>query len=125
VIDVALVDFGNTLADETFIRRDGDQFPTWTTDSVAVVDELRHEWDTGRLSSRQIAQRVADRLAASPEAVHRHMLDLCRSVTVYPAIDAALRRRRARGRHQAVVTVNPDLSTTSPRSTRDASPSAR
>jgi FMN phosphatase YigB (HAD superfamily) len=109
VIDVALVDFGNTLADETFMRRDGDQFPTWTTDYVAVVDELRHQWDTGRLSSHQIAQRVADRLAASPEAVHRHMLDLCCSLTFYPAINEALRRRRARGGRQALVTVNPDL----------------
>jgi FMN phosphatase YigB (HAD superfamily) len=109
VIDVALVDFGNTLADETFMRRDGDQFPTWTTDYVAVVDELRHDWDTGRLSSQQIAQRVADRLAASPEAVHHHMLELCRSLTFYPAINDALRRRRARGGRQALVTVNPDL----------------
>jgi FMN phosphatase YigB (HAD superfamily) len=109
VIDVVLVDFGNTLADETFMRRDGDQFPTWTTDYIAVVDELRHDWDTGRLSSRQIAQRVADRLAASPDAVHRQMLDLCRSLTFYPAINAALRRRRARGGRQALVTVNPDL----------------
>jgi FMN phosphatase YigB (HAD superfamily) len=109
VIDVALVDFGNTLADETFMRRDGDQFPTWTTDYVAVVDELRHDWDTGRVSSGQIAQQVADRLADSPEAVHRHMLELCRSLTFYPAINQALRRRRARGGRQALVTVNPDL----------------
>ena len=109
MIDVALVDFGNTLVDETFMRRDGEQFPTWTTDYVAVVDELRHDWDTGRLSSRQIAQRVADRLAASPEAVHHHMLELCRSLTFYPAINDALRRRRARGGRQALVTVNPDL----------------
>ena len=109
MIDLALVDFGNTLADETFMRRDGDQFPTWTTDYVAVVDELRHDWDTGRLSSQQIAQHVADRLAASPEAVHRHMLELCRSLTFYPAINEALRRRRARSGRQALVTVNPDL----------------
>jgi FMN phosphatase YigB (HAD superfamily) len=109
VIDVALVDFGNTLADETFMRRNSDQFPTWTTDYVAVVDELRHDWDTGRLSSHQLAQRVADRLAATPDAVHRHMLELCRSPTFYPAINDALQRRHARGGRQALVTVNPDL----------------
>jgi FMN phosphatase YigB (HAD superfamily) len=109
MIDVALVDFGNTLADETFMRRDGDRFPTWTADFVAVVEEVRHDWDTGRLSSRQVARRVADRLAAPPDVVHRHMLDLCRPLTFYPGIDEALRRRRARGGRQALVTVNPDL----------------
>ena len=109
MIDVALVDFGNTLADETFMRRDSDKFPTWTADYVAVVDELHHDWDTGRISSERIAQRVADRLAASPVAVYRHMLDLCRSLTFYPAVNEALRRRRARGGRQALVTVNPDL----------------
>jgi FMN phosphatase YigB (HAD superfamily) len=37
------------------------------------------------------------------------MLELCRSLTFYPAINQALRRRRARGGRQALVTVNPDL----------------
>jgi FMN phosphatase YigB (HAD superfamily) len=109
MIDVALVDLGGTLADETFMRRSCERFPTWTSDYLAVVEELRADWDTGRLSSRQFAAHVGARLDASPDEVHHHMLELCRSLSFYPAINAALRQRRARGNRQALVIVNPDL----------------
>jgi SAM-dependent methyltransferase/FMN phosphatase YigB (HAD superfamily) len=109
MVDVALVDFGGTLADETFMRRDSERFPSWTSAYVAVVEELRESWDTGRLSSRQVATHLAGLLDATPDEVHHRMLELCRSLTFYPAINAALTRRRARGQRQALVTVNPDL----------------
>jgi FMN phosphatase YigB (HAD superfamily) len=109
MVDVALVDFGGTMADETFMRRNCARFPSWTTDYVAVVEDLRDGWDTGQVSSRQLATHLAARLDATPDEVHHHMLDLCRSLTFYPAINAALTQRRARGERQALVTVNPDL----------------
>jgi FMN phosphatase YigB (HAD superfamily) len=109
MVDVALVDFGGTLADESFMRRDCERFPTWTTEYVAVVEERRDDWDTGQLSSRHLATRLAARLSATPDEVHHHMLELCRSLSFYPGINAALTQRRARGERQALVTVNPDL----------------
>jgi FMN phosphatase YigB (HAD superfamily) len=106
---IALVDFGNTLVDETWMRRNSDRFPTWTVDYVAVVDEMHVAWETGRITSRDIAEAVAPRLGTTARAVHDNMLELCRSLTFFPVINSALARRRARGGRQALVTVNVDL----------------
>lgn len=109
MVSVALVDFGNTLVDETFLRQDGDRFPTWTADLLAVLDEAGDGWDTGLVSTAELAGRIAARLGAGADEVHDHMLELCWSMTFFPAINAAVRRRRDRGGRQALVTVNPDL----------------
>jgi FMN phosphatase YigB (HAD superfamily) len=109
VASIALVDFGNTLADQSFFRRDGERFPTWTAHYGPVVDELRTDWDTGRVSSRQLAERIAARLGVHADDVHGYMHELCTSLRFHPAITAAVRRRHARGGRQALVTVNPDM----------------
>jgi FMN phosphatase YigB (HAD superfamily) len=66
-------------------------------------------WDTGRLSSEGAANLLAAELGCSAQEVRAYMLQLCRRIDFYPAINAAVRRRRARGGCQALVTVNPDL----------------
>jgi FMN phosphatase YigB (HAD superfamily) len=111
MVSIALVDFGNTLADQTFFRQDCERFPTWTQHYVPLVNHLRPDWDTGRLSSHEIAERIAARLGADPGDVHDYMRELCSTVDLYPAINRAVRRRRARGGRQALVTVNPDIFT--------------
>jgi phosphoglycolate phosphatase-like HAD superfamily hydrolase len=108
-VDTVLVDFGNTLADETFMRRDCARFPEWTHHYLAVVDRVRDDWDRGRASSLDIAALVAERLGVATEHVHAYMYELCGSLTFFPAINTALRRRHARGGRQVLVTVNPDL----------------
>ena len=109
VISVALIDFGNTLADETFMRRDSAAFPTWPSEYLAVVDDVRGSWDTGVLSSHDVATAVARRLGAETDAVYAYMVERCRSIQFYPGINAAVAARHARGGRQALVTVNPDL----------------
>jgi FMN phosphatase YigB (HAD superfamily) len=106
---IALVDFGNTLADQTFFRRNCEKFPTWTRHYVPLVNQLRPDWDTGRISSGQLAERIASQLAVDAGEVHAYMRELCTTVNFYPAINRAVRRRRARGGRQALVTVNPDI----------------
>jgi hypothetical protein len=106
---VLLVDFGNTLASETFMRRDSALFPTWTAEYLAVVEPLRRDWDTGKLSWRDLGSMVAERLGAGPAAVHGYMAKLCRSIEFYPGIGAVLSAHRRRGGVQALVTVNPDI----------------
>lgn len=106
---LALIDFGNTLADETFMRRDSERFPTWTSTWLATMAKTRSEWDTGRLSTEDLAVLIAPELGCAVEAVREYMRDLCRRIDFYVEINEAVRKRRARGGRQALVTVNPDL----------------
>jgi FMN phosphatase YigB (HAD superfamily) len=106
---VALVDFGNTLADETWMRRDDERFPSWTDAYLAVVDQQRGAWDIGQTASIELAGLIGERLGHSAESIHAHMLGLCRMIRFYPMINSALERRHRRGGVQALVTVNPDL----------------
>ncbi len=79
MVPIALVDFGNTLADQTFFRRDCERFPTWTAHYVPLVNQLRPDWDAGRLSSRQLAERIAEQLGVDPNEVHSRRPDAGRS----------------------------------------------
>ena len=108
-VTVALVDFGNTLADEGWMRRNSERFPGWTAAYLAEVEELRRDWDVGIVSSGELAARIGLRIGCTPEDAHTYMRLLCHGLDFYPRINAALRRRRARGGRQALVTVNPDL----------------
>lgn len=109
LVTIALIDFGNTLADEGWMRRQSELFPGWTAAYLAVVDEVRRDWDVGAVTSGELAARIGRRLGATTEETHAYMRLLCHDLHFYPRINAALRRRRARGGRQALVTVNPDL----------------
>lgn len=106
---LALIDFGNTLAVETFMRRDSESFPTWTSTWLRTMTKTRLDWDTGSLSTDELADVIAAELGCTAQAVRGYMSQLCRQINFYPTVNAAIRRRRARGGRQALVTVNPDL----------------
>lgn len=108
-VDVVLVDFGNTLVEETWMRRDCDRFPSWTQDYLAVVEERRADWNIGKVRTSEVADRLAERLAAPTEEVWAYMTELCRSLQFFPGIGRAVMNRKLRGGCQALVTVNPDL----------------
>lgn len=109
MIRAALVDFGDTLVDQTFMFRDCDRFPTWTVVYGAVVREHLEAWETGRMSSAELAVHIAARLDAPPADVHAYMGELCRGLRFFPVVNEAMRRRRQRGGTQALVTVNTDV----------------
>jgi hypothetical protein len=92
---LALIDFGSTLAEETFMRRDSESFPTWTSTWLRTMTKARADWDTGRLSWEDLAGLLAAELGCSAQEVREYMLELCRRIDFYPAINAAVRRRRA------------------------------
>jgi FMN phosphatase YigB (HAD superfamily) len=108
-VTLVLVDFGNTLAEETFMRCDSEAFPHWTSVWMDVMTEARVDWDTGRMSAGELAARLASEFGCTSEAVRAYMSELCRQLVFYPAINVAVRSRRARGGRQVLVTVNPDL----------------
>jgi FMN phosphatase YigB (HAD superfamily) len=106
---VALVDFGNTMADERFMWQNSDRFPTWTRDYGEVVGRFADGWNCGRVGTDVIVDEVSRKLRVRPALVQDHIDELLRGVRFYPAVNNALARRRARGERQAIVTVNPDL----------------
>ena len=52
-----------------------------------MVQDVRSHWDTGILSSHDVATAVARRLGAETEAVFAYMIERCRSIQFYPACD--------------------------------------
>jgi FMN phosphatase YigB (HAD superfamily) len=109
VVSVLLVDFGNTLADETFMWRDDPAFADWATHYGSVVRQLAHDWECGTTTTDDLATAIAASARRSPREVRAHIGLLCSRLAFYPGINTALDRRRARGARQALVTVNPDL----------------
>jgi FMN phosphatase YigB (HAD superfamily) len=109
MVPVVLVDFGNTLADETFMWRDVGAFADWTAHYGPVVRRLAHDWHCGRSTTDVLAAAIAASANRSRQDVRAHMALLCSRIAFYPGINTALDRRRARGALQAIVTVNPDL----------------
>jgi FMN phosphatase YigB (HAD superfamily) len=105
---VALIDFGNTLADETFLWRDSDAFPDWTRHWSDVMTALGPSWDKGLVGTDRVLAEMAARLPSSVQEIESNFDALCQDIHLYPQINAALSARRARGGRQAVVTVNPD-----------------
>ena len=87
---VALVDFGNTLVDETFMWRDQDDFPDWTRHYGPVVAELASDWDRGVVRTADLIARVADEMGRPIPDVERYVDELCRSGTFYPGINRTL-----------------------------------
>jgi FMN phosphatase YigB (HAD superfamily) len=105
---VALIDFGNTLVDETFLWRDSDAFPDWTHHWSELMKAIGPSWDRGSVSTDVVLAEMAARIGRSVQEIESNFDALCEDIHRYPTINTALAARRARGGRQAVVTVNPD-----------------
>jgi hypothetical protein len=106
VTAVLLWDFGDTLCDETWMRRAPDSKPTWTAAWRDVMDAVADDWDTGRIDERAVFAAMAERTGMTTDAVARHAAECCGSLVLHPV---AWRVATERRRPQALVTVNPDL----------------
>jgi FMN phosphatase YigB (HAD superfamily) len=109
---LVLWDFGDTLADETWMLRAPEGVPEWTAayqrhviDSSDLVDA----WSAGRATAADVARRLASALELDVAATVGHMHDACRQLRFFPTVMAAVRARRRRGLAQALVTVNADV----------------
>ena len=102
-----LFDFGDTLADETWMHTDLGVFVDWPNTYRAVVEPLGTDWGLGRITTSEVAGRVAAALGAEHRAVEQHFDQLYRAISFFPRVVSAVRKRRDRGGTQALVTVNP------------------
>ena len=91
------------------MRRDSERFPTWTATWLRILATRRIDWDTGRLTSEHLAAILAAEVSCPAIEVQDYMRDLCGRIQFFTEIGTAVRRRRARGGRQVLVTVNPDL----------------
>ena len=104
--EVVLWDFGDTLADERWMRRAPDDCPAWPDAWLAVMAELADGWNVGTVSADDIHDALARRLGRSTDEVAGHARECCRRIRFF---DTAWRIARERRRPQALVTVNPDI----------------
>lgn len=102
-----LFDFGDTLADETWMYADLGVFDDWPSTYREVVTPLGADWGLGRITTSEVAKRVAGALGAEHRAVEQHFAQLYGAIRFFPRVMTAVRRRRQRGGRQALVTVNP------------------
>src|ERR1700733_14258911 len=106
-IESLLIDFGNTLVDETFLWTDSEAFPNWTSQWSEVMEASAPAWNQGTVSTDDLITEMARRLSCARDDADHYFYSLCRRVTVYPTINAAVAHRHVRGARQAMVTVNP------------------
>jgi phosphoglycolate phosphatase-like HAD superfamily hydrolase len=102
-----LFDFGDTLADETWMYADLGVFADWPNTDRRVVAPLGTDWGLGRITTSEVVGRMAAALGAKQQAVEQHFAQLHRAIRFFARVVAAIRRRRERGGTQALVTVNP------------------
>jgi FMN phosphatase YigB (HAD superfamily) len=108
-VTVVLFDFGGTLADEHWMRAAEPPFPGFGAAYHRERDVATKEWDCGRISTDELADRIAQHLGVDAAAVRAHIGVLCRQLVFFDSVMAYARRRRRASRPQALVTVNPDL----------------
>jgi hypothetical protein len=103
---VALWDFGDTIADERWMLNVPEGYDGWVAGWRGVLDELATEWYCGRINSETIFSAVAARTGMPVPAVDAHARACCRKVVFHTGAWRAAREHRV---PQALVTVNSDL----------------
>ena len=68
-ISVLLWDFGDTLVDESWIRRAPIGCATWESSWADVMADLADDWDVGVVTSAIVFQALASRTGMSAEDV--------------------------------------------------------
>ena len=114
--DVELIcwDFGNTLADERWLRHPHPDVPDWEDvfdREMGKNERLDEDWNLGLASVEDLAGHLASAFDDLDEtAIIQHLEEASRRVVFFPEARASL--EAAKGRvMQAIVTVNPDIFT--------------
>jgi FMN phosphatase YigB (HAD superfamily) len=85
-VTVVLFDFGGTLADEHWMRAPGPPFPGFTDAYLRVKGPVVSEWECGRVTTDDLAQRIALELRVDRDAVRQHIAVLCRQLVFFDPI---------------------------------------
>ncbi len=104
--EVLLSDFGDTLADERWMRRCPEVWPDWEDAGVAVMAEMADEWNVGAVRSLEVFAALSDRTGMRLPDVEAHARGCCDRIVFNPTAWRVAREHRF---PQALVTVNPDL----------------
>lgn len=103
---VLLWDFGDTLADERWMRVPPRGCADWEQAWSATMAELADAWNIGAVAASEVYAALAARTGMSPAAVAEHARTCCQRIAF---TTNAWHVARQRLRPQALVTVNPDL----------------
>lgn len=104
--EVLLWDFGDTLADERWMRRCPPSCPGWADVWSEVMADLADDWNVGVVRTPQILATLAARTDMALPEVEAHARACCDQIVFN---EAAWRVAVEHRMPQALVTVNPDL----------------
>jgi hypothetical protein len=105
VPEVVLWDFGDTLADERWMRRRPEGCPEWAEVWTEVMSVHADDWNNGTVPATDVFAALANRSGMTVTEVEAHARECCRRLDFH---ETAWRVARERRLPQALVTVNPD-----------------
>ena len=107
-IQAILWDFGDTLADETWMLAPLPGAPCWPSTYRRVLGggALADRWNLGLATASTVADQLAEGLGVPGERVLTHMRACSRNVMFYPDVMELAARLAL---PQAIVTINPDI----------------
>jgi len=103
---VLLWDFGDTLADETWMLTAPIGCPDWPNAWTEVMRLHADSWNKGVIDEAFIFDALSSRSGMDLASIERHADECCRSIRYHRAAWRAAAERRV---PQALVSVNPDL----------------
>ncbi len=108
VVECVLWDFGDTLADESWMTNAPAQLSNWTGIYKQLIWEgqLGTDWNLGRVGIEEVASHFAELLSTDAEYIVEHMKRRCEDVTFF---DHVMKAVQSCGLPQAIVTINPDI----------------
>ena len=108
VVECVLWDFGDTLADESWMTKASAQLSNWPNIYKQLIWEgqLGIDWNLGKVQTEEIASHFAVLLSADREHIADHMKRCCEEVKFF---DHAIKAVQSCELPQAIVTINPDI----------------
>ena len=107
-ISLVLWDFGNTIVDERWMQQSMEEVADWPKlyrDSMHDV-AISRAWNIGEITSRQVAEILAERGNVSPSVVLSHMKNCSRQIRFFDKVTRVVKRCEI---PQVLVTINPDI----------------
>jgi beta-phosphoglucomutase-like phosphatase (HAD superfamily) len=107
-VKAVLWDFGDTLCDERWMLAPMEGVEGWPEAYREILEGggLADPWNTGRITSTDVAETIGEALGVEPARIMDHMRACSRRITFYPGVMALVDTLRI---PQAIVTVNPDI----------------
>lgn len=107
-IKAILWDFGDTLADETWMQAPLEGYADWAETWRRVMDgsKLADDWNLGHIDMVAVSEALGRGIGAQSDVVLAHMLKSCRNITFFNTVIAFARECPL---PQAIVTINPDI----------------